>query len=284
MAERVWYVRLIKRAFAPGVKLAPLARRLPLVSRVVERLLFRDDRVVVVPRRVVRIDRELEPLEHQVLPTQVLEHFIREAGQRWIIDFCICREGNSCQHYPRGLGCIFLGQAAGGIDPRIGRPVTVEQALEHVERCREAGLIHMVGRVKMDTLWLNVGPGARLLTICNCCPCCCITRLLPRIDASIAAKVRRMPGLSVAVTDACQGCGTCLDVCFVEAIELGGDRTPCGEEGVFLGGDRATINDECRGCGRCVSACPQGAIELRIDDPEGAARAIGWIGEVVDVS
>jgi ferredoxin len=269
MALPVWCVDLIKRAFAPGVWLAPKLVRLPLVGGLAERL-FGGDRVVVVPQpRVVRLDRELAGLEHQVLPTQILEHFIRAASQRWIMDFCICREGNACERYPRELGCIFLGQAAGGINPRLGRPATVEQALEHLERCREAGLIHVVGRIKLDTLWLNVRPGRRLMTICNCCPCCCITRLLPHVGAGIASTVKRMPGLTVRVTGACRGCGSCLETCFVEAIELDGDR--------------ATIGDDCRGCGRCVRACPNEAIELRLGDPEGAARAIGWLGEVVDV-
>ena len=270
MTLPIRYVDWIRRLFAPGMKLAPLLR-LPVIGPAAGRLFFGGDRVVVVPRpQVVQVDRELSGMEHQVLPTQVLEHFIRAASQRWVMDFCMCREGNRCTRYPRGLGCLFLGQAAGDIDPRLGKPASVQQALEHLERSREAGLIHMVGRVKMDSMWLNVRPASRLLTICNCCPCCCIARMLPHVGEDIAAKVRRMPGLSVRVTGACQGCGRCVQTCFVDAISLSGCR--------------AAIDDRCRGCGRCVAACPNQAIELRITDPEGAARAIGWIGEVVDVS
>ncbi|MDY6794139.1 MAG: hypothetical protein SWK76_02475 [Actinomycetota bacterium] len=59
-----------------------------------------------------------------------------------------------------------------GINPKLGRRVTREEAREHVRRCREAGLFHIIGRNKIDMVWLNIRLGQRLLTICNCCPCC----------------------------------------------------------------------------------------------------------------
>ncbi|HSJ54477.1 MAG TPA: 4Fe-4S binding protein, partial [Anaerolineae bacterium] len=135
-------------------------------------------------------------------------------------------------------------------------------------RCREAGLVHMVGRNKLDTLWLGVGPGQKLLTICNCCPCCCLWRVLPHISAQIGAKVRAMPGVSVRVGEGCIGCGTCVGVCFVEAVTVVDGR--------------ATIGEGCRGCGRCAEACPQGAIEVVIDGPflEQATAAIATLVDV----
>jgi hypothetical protein len=74
---------------------------------------------------------------------------------------CICREAERCEDYPIDLGCLFLGEAALGINPQLGRRVTKEKALQHVRRCREAGLVHLIGRNKLDTMWLGVGPGDR---------------------------------------------------------------------------------------------------------------------------
>jgi hypothetical protein len=87
---------------------------------------------------------------------------------------CLCRDAKQCKDYPIDLGCLFLGEAALGINPRLGRGVTKREALEHIRRCREAGLVHLIGRNKLDTVWLGVGPGDKLLTICHCCPCCCL--------------------------------------------------------------------------------------------------------------
>lgn len=239
-----------------------------------EKLLFADDQLFVVPkRRTIQIDEPVEGRQEQlVLPYEVVEHFIRQSPHRWRMDRCICREASGCRDYPVDLGCLFLGEAAQGIHPKLGRPVTEHQALDHVSRCRDAGLVHLIGRNKLDTVWLNVGPGYRLLTICNCCPCCCLWRILPDVHPRIADRVAKMPGVSVEVTEHCAACGTCTSesVCFVDAITLTEER--------------ADITDACRGCGRCVAACPNEAIELRVEDPAYVTRAIERIAAVVDLS
>lgn len=134
----------------------------------------------------------------------------------------------------------------------------------------EAGLLQMVGRNKLDMMWLGAGPGERLFTICNCCPCCCLWKMLPALNPRISVKVNRLPGVSVTVTDLCKGCETCLDgICFVDAIE-------------FLDG-RAQIGPECRGCGRCVEVCPNGAIELPIQESSYIDQAIQRLSLKVDL-
>jgi ferredoxin len=220
---------------------------------------------------VIPIHQPVEAPAEMVLPSQVAEYFCIQANHHWIMHACLCRDASGCRDYPHDLGCLFLGEATLGIHPALGRRVTREEALEHLRRCREAGLVHMVGRNKLDTVWLGVGPGDRLLTICNCCPCCCLWRMLPHVAADIADRVTRMPGLSVAVTDRCAACGVCTQgICFVDAIRL--------EYG------RAAISDACRGCGRCVAACPHNAIELTIQDDRFVQRAIEQISALVDVT
>lgn len=271
MSRPLWFVRLLEKAF-PGRFLAARTTRVPILGRILDRLFFDGDDLIYLPRdRVIPINQPLDMPGEMVLPSQVVEHFIEEANVHWIMNFCICRQGNQCQDYPIDLGCLFLGEAALGINPQLGRRVTKEEALEHVRRCREAGLVHLIGRTKLDTMWLGVGPGHRILTICNCCPCCCLWGTLPYLAPQISAKVTRMPGVTVEVSDRCAGCGTCTqDVCFVDAIHVADGR--------------AVISDECRGCGLCVSACPQQAIEMSIADDRFVERSIARISPLVDVS
>ena len=47
----------------------------------------------------------------------------------------------------------------------------------------------------------------------------------------------------------CTGCGTCKDVCPVEAITLNDEKAKINEE-------------ECVDCGTCVEECPEGALSL----------------------
>jgi len=57
-----------------------------------------------------------------------------------------------------------------------------------------------------------------------------------------------MGEVPVKVTDACTGCGVCVDVCPFGAIDMVNGK--------------AVINEACRACGQCVEACPVGAIEM----------------------
>lgn len=155
------------------------------------------------------------------------------------------------------------------INPALGRPVGRDEARAHVRRCREAGLVHVIGRNKLDSVWLWVSPKEKLLTICNCCPCCCLWRATPYLDPKISAKLTRMPGVEVRVTEECDGCGTCLEACFVRAIRMENDR--------------AVITEMCKGCGRCAEVCPNGAIELKIDVAKSVESAVERIAPLVDI-
>lgn len=270
MSQPIWFAKLAQRLFPHRFILARLTR-IPTIARMVDRLLFEGDDLIYLPQdRVIPVNQALNKPGEMVLPSQVVEHFIEKANYHWIMNFCICRESMGCKDYPIDLGCLFLGQAAMGINPQLGRRVTKEEALEHVRRCQEVGLVHLIGRTKLDTLWLGVEPNDKLLTICNCCPCCCLWRVLPHIAPQIGAKVARMPGVEVTVTERCVGCGTCIGVCFVDAIRLVNGR--------------AVKIDECRGCGRCVDVCPEQAIEVTIANEHFVEQAISQLSSLVDVS
>lgn len=270
----MWFVKLLKKTF-PNVKLIAKLTRAPGIGRIIDNMLFQGDDIIYLPKdavsqQVIQIGESLETPTDTILPSQIIHHFIDEANFHWIMNTCICRESLTCKDYPIDYGCLFLGEAAKGINPQLGRPVSKEEAHEYVKKTREAGLVHLIGRNKLDSVWLDVKPGEKLLTICNCCPCCCLWRMLPDLNPKIANKVTKMSGVSVEVTDACVGCGTCADgICFVDAISL-------------IDG-KAVIDDACRGCGRCVEVCPQSAIKLTIGNEGFMEDSIKRVSSVVDV-
>lgn len=270
MGSPFWVRTLINKTFSQRFFWSRMSRY-PLMGRLIDHLLFDGDDIMYLPKdAAIPVNRRVEGRSDVVLPSQVLAHFIRSARYHWIMDFCICRDSTQCKDYPISLGCLFLGQAAMDINPKFGRPVSMDDALQHAARCREAGLVHLIGRNKLDSVWLNVGPGTKLLTVCNCCPCCCLWKVLPVISGEIGDKVTRMPGVSVAVTDECVGCGTCAkDVCFVDAIHLDNNR--------------AVISDACRGCGRCVTVCPKQAIEIHFEGEKAIAKSVERISGLVDL-
>ncbi len=271
MARPLWFVNLLKKTF-PNIKVIAKMTNIPIMGKLFDKLLFEgDDITYLVQDKLITVDIPVTKQDDYVLPSQVLNHFIEKTRYHWIMDFCICRSSMECKDYPIELGCLFLGEATLGINPQLGRRVSKEEALEHLEKCQNAGLVHMIGRNLLDKQWLGVNPGDKLMSICNCCPCCCLWRVAPILTPKIGNKIKRMPGVDVKVGEKCIGCGTCTKgVCFVEAIQLIGDR--------------AVISEECRGCGRCVEVCPQNAIELTINDKHYINKTITRMESLVDVS
>jgi ferredoxin len=271
MARPVWFVDFVKELFPSRFIFAELTK-IPFVGHMVDYSLFYGDDIIYLPKdSAVQVNEDIEDSDSYVLPSQVVDHFIEQANYHWVMDSCICRAGDYCLDYPVELGCIFLGEAVKDINPELGKLVTKQEALAHARRCREAGLVHMIGRNKLDSIWLGVSPSTKLLTICNCCPCCCLWRMIPYIKPDIADKIQRMPGLEVKVSDQCVGCGVCTkNVCFVNAIHL--------EDSV------AVIDIICRGCGRCVEVCPNEAIEITFQNGHFAQETINLLTPLIDLS
>lgn len=274
MARSLRFVWLLKKTF-PGRRLIARMTKAPLLGRAIDKMLFDGDDIMYLPKdsvaqKTIQIGKTLERPEETALPSEIIHHFIDKATFHWIMNFCICRDASKCKDYPIEYGCLFLGEAARGINPKLGREVTKEEAHEYLNKCRDAGLVHLIGRNKLDATWLGVSPGDKLLTVCNCCPCCCLWKILPDLKSEIGRKVTKMPGVDVRVTDACVGCGTCTEgICFVNAITLVDGRS--------------VISDQCRGCGRCVEICPESAIEMTIENMDFVRSSVDRVDSVVDV-
>ncbi len=262
-------IRLINRFFPQRFKLANLTNY-PVIGDVFDKLFFEEDHMYYLTKdEVIEMNKVIEMPDNYVLPSKIVEHFIEEADHHWIMDFCICRKSNGCDDFPVELGCLFLGEAAKDIDPELGRLVTKEEALEHVEKCRKEGLVHLIGRNKLDPVWLDVRPDKKLMSVCNCCPCCCLWKMLPDLREDIEGKIKSLPGVEIEVNERCVGCGKCTEVCFVDAIEM--------KDG------KAVITEDCRGCGRCIEVCPEDAVELVMRDLDYYDKSIGELEDAVDV-
>ncbi len=167
---------------------------------------------------------------------------------------CPCRTAFHCKTHPWELGCLHLGAATRGIPESLGRRLTLAEGLEHLKQAMADGLIPTILYIPSEAEIFRVDK-TRMLSICFCCECCCDVRLMLRAgpDRYWDLYNHRLPGLVISVSDACTGCGTCVQACY------GGERV------IALNAGHAEINERCVGCGRCVTACPAGAINLSFD-------------------
>jgi ferredoxin len=204
-------------------------------------------------------------------PISIIEHFIREASHHVLLSRCPCRSENGCRDYDPYLGCIFLGEAAKDVDPAVGKHVSVDEALEQLRVATDAGLISCLGKFKGDAIMLGVKDHHRLMTICHCCPCCCISTSLHYASKDARDALVKMEGLNLEVLeDRCTGCGKCVKACIFKQITV--------EDG------KAVIGDECKGCGRCAAACKEEAIRISIDDPGYFDACVARIGTRVNIN
>lgn len=218
----------------------------------------------------IPISEQVELPESNALPRSVVEHFIENACYHVILRRCPCRSENGCEDYDPYFGCTFLGAAARDVDPEVGKHVTKEEALEHLRKATEAGLVSCLGRFKGDALMLGVKNDAHLMTICHCCPCCCIGNSFKYASQEVKDLVVKLEGLKVEITEKCNGCGLCVDACIFDVMEIMNSV--------------AVVGKDCTGCGRCLNACRRDGVRISIDNPRFIEDCIARISNKVDVT
>ena len=270
-------VAVVKHVFNWRYRLASFTRRSKLFNRFVRKTMFDGDDMIVIPkdnvaRRTVDVGIEIdEPSDSTVLPSDVVKELISRADDIFIMNFCLCRKSNGCEDYPVDHGCVFLGKGVHKIPSNYGHLATAEEANRYIDECGDLGLVHIIGRNKLDSLWLHTGDKKDLMTICNCCPCCCLWNMARNISDEIGGMFRRMDGVAVSLDQSkCIGCGSCEEICFCKAVSA--------VDGGFVIDQKI-----CRGCGRCAEASPADAITVTYD--EGAIEGITEkIGSLVALS
>lgn len=186
----------------------------------------------------------------EVLPYEQVEKLI-EANDTFAVAPCICRTIE--QKLGRGCDapietCLIFGEFADFyVKTGLGRYIDKTEMKKIIAEANEANLV------------LNPTNSKRVSAICCCCGCCCGV-LKGLQQAPKPAEVVVSSFVAEYDSEACVGCGVCLDRCQMQAI--------IEEE------DKVSLNsDRCIGCGLCVSTCPTGALSL-VRKPENAQREI----------
>jgi ferredoxin len=195
--------------------------------------------------RVVPVECEVDMKLDSVMPYEDA-HKVVDKYDTFAVSHCYCRHhkdllGEPCERTNERENCLTFGRSARFmIDYGFGKEISKEKTIRILKESEESGLVHKFFHEKSDL-------DRDEFAICNCCKCCCATfDLYYRGTAPMQTYTSHK-----AVTDEelCNGCGVCVDMCPMEAIELVDDV--------------ARIDDgKCIGCGVCAYHCPSEAMSL----------------------
>jgi Na+-translocating ferredoxin:NAD+ oxidoreductase subunit B len=195
-------------------------------------------RVKTKQLRVVPMESAIASLPN-VAPYNKIREMVRQQALITVAD-CICRKeqkllGKGCDR-PQET-CLGFGTFARFyIDNKLGRQISVEEALGILDQAEESGLV------------LSPSNTQKLEAICCCCPCCCPT--LKTVKLVPKAKYVTVSYYQANINPAlCLNCGLCVERCQVAAIQEGDEHSE-------------VVIEKCIGCGLCVNTCPEKAISL----------------------
>jgi len=191
--------------------------------------------------RVIPVEQSIES-GHTVSTYDDVIKLLDTTDGPYMVTNCLCRQikdilKQPCKATSRREICLAFGFAAElYIEQGWGRAISKEEVLEILRKNQEEGLV------------LQPDNSQNLTVICSCCSCCCEglskTKLLPNPgDLTITNFYADVE------SDLCSGCGTCVDICPMEAITLIDDISSIKRK-------------RCIGCGNCVIKCPSEAIKL----------------------
>jgi NAD-dependent dihydropyrimidine dehydrogenase PreA subunit len=192
--------------------------------------------------RTLAVEEEL-PSNAEIATWERISEMM-EQEESFAVGTCTCRQQAKFEDHPCKINgvpmeaCVYFGKAADFIvDRKFGRRLSREELLEFLKKCEKYGLMHNIN----NFLGNNI-------VLCNCCGCCCEI-LTPMIKHRGLKRIIGSNFVSVVDPESCIGCGDCIDLCQMTAIEIIDDK--------------AKINpDYCMGCGNCVSQCPLGSLSL----------------------
>ncbi len=209
--------------------------------------------------------------ENIFLPYPIIFEFIEKSSYRMIMNVCGCRQAYGCKNHAPTMGCLNLGESVLDMMPGIGRLVSKEEAREHAQKAIADGLIPAIGKGRIDNFFYGIPDKGKLMGICFCCHCCCITGFFNRLPAEQLNRMfPRIDEITMEVSDDCTACGTCLEYCIYDAITV--------ESG------KAVQNDRCRQCGRCVTFCPSKALSIDLKNLDFKDELVQRICSHVDIT
>lgn len=191
--------------------------------------------------RTVPVNISLAPAR-DVATYDDIRGYVRHADGPFAVMPCICRLGRSlvgqpCRQTSRRETCLTFGSAAAGlVEAGEARAVSREEMLGLLEDADRDGLVLQPGNTQAP------------IFVCCCCGCCCgvltTAKQLPEPAEYFATNY-----YAQGDAERCEGCGTCLPRCPMEAIDLDS-------------GAAVVSRARCIGCALCVSDCPTEALSL----------------------
>jgi Na+-translocating ferredoxin:NAD+ oxidoreductase RNF subunit RnfB len=167
---------------------------------------------------------------------------IEDAEEPIAVQHCVCRQstnltGKVCKVTSRLETCIGLGILAQMyIDMGWAREISKGEAIEIFKKNEEEGLVIQPGNAQKPHF------------ICSCCGCCC-EELYGIKEFPNPASLVSTNHYAEIDPDLCSGCGTCVERCQLEAIEI--------QDNI------SSVNlQRCIGCGNCILTCSSEAINL----------------------
>jgi ferredoxin len=216
------------------------------------------------------VNQDIHLEEGAPVPLDIIYELIDRTSHRVILDRCICRAVLKCEKYPADVGCLMMGRSALEISPGISREASPAEAKEHARRAAEAGLVPFCGKIRVDNFVFGIKNKRQLLSVCFCCECCSITRFARHVPAALRAEnLRALEGVRVEVGEKCNGCGDCVEVCFLREMRVESER--------------ASIGEGCVACGRCATACRRHAISITLSNPGLVGEVCDHIEEMIDI-
>jgi formate hydrogenlyase subunit 6/NADH:ubiquinone oxidoreductase subunit I/DNA-binding MarR family transcriptional regulator len=195
----------------------------------------------VIPiEKTIAVDKKIGA-DVVILPFEKISEFIRTSRKIAVIN-CACRVKKPCDH-PLETCLIFDYSADYMVERGFGRYLTVEEALELLDKCEKAGLVHS-----------TLNSQTRPTFICNCCTCAClILRGLSELHNPRAiAKTNFLP---IRDDKLCNRCKKCVRICPMEANVYHAPHDEEAEKILFF-------KERCIGCGLCAYHCPNDALKM----------------------
>lgn len=152
---------------------------------------------VMPSEKMITVDKEISA-DLVILPFEKMSEFIKTSRCIAVIN-CGCRTIRKCDHSSET--CLVFGAVADFmVENGFGRYLSVEQALELLEKMEEAGLVH-------NTMNIQVKP----TFVCSCCICACIIlRGLSELhNPQSFAKSNFLP---VRDDEICTKCEKCVNI------------------------------------------------------------------------
>ncbi len=216
-------------------KMPPFDRTVPILNKTV------DGKEIEI-----KVEESIEVPEGQVMPTVKVEEIIQKFDDI-AVGHCFCRQHKDLLSEPCKITdlretCFTFGKSARFCaEQGFARMISKEEALEILKKTEEAGLIHKAFHPHSDIHRTET-------SLCNCCGDCCGEFEWWRMG--MTALISWTNYLSSVNPELCKACGTCVEKCPINAIEINEKNIASVDESL------------CLGCGICAHFCPEGAIGL----------------------